>query len=747
MRQILIVLLAAFALIAASTAVAAADSTVVGDSNSGTELQDGDFNRTEFSEGEVRLRPFDNESYEPNTDASISTSENYWAQRFTANKSHIGEFGVRHLRSGDDITLTLAEVDSDGSPNMSNPLYEEDITTSTSDSTLQKVQSETDVTKGDDYYIVISGDLTFAGRIKNTDIPTLPQKAVEPNGNEKDFYLAIYAGHGPLSGSYTSPGLNVTDPTESQVELSQTDTEASVELEGDDGTGISTVDSTTTTSSGTVSLTPDSSISQYQHKVTFTRDGEGDDASLSSESLLFVDEKPSIDDSSAKPTDGSKISDGSVDLKVNVSDPEFGTEQGEEVTVEFRDASDDSVIGTDTLSQDGTASATWSSPTMGDNSWYAVATDSYGESSQSQRFSVSTPDELKIRNESSPDSLISNSGEATVTFYEKDGDKVFERQASDGTIDMTGLPVEEFTISVEVDGYRTRQAIIEDITEQQNVYLLPESADAVDVRFRISDPAGRFVPEDTTIFVERPITRDGETVYRTVAADQFGANGYGVQLERDQRYRLRVVSGEGRERIFGFTSQVDESVELEISELEFDFESEDNYQWTSELVNNDTINFDFRDPTGETDSIELTITNRISNEVVYQSQLDGANVSDTHILNSQPGPRDAYIVEWTGTRDGAEISGSTVIGQSEIPISLPGLSDRHQSIIGSFMIVLIAGAFGRSNAAAGGIIISIMAGFLWMIGWMPGSVSGIFIAVALSLSIVYRMAFSRGGVQ
>ena len=450
--------------------------------------------------------------------------------------------------------------------------------------------------------------------------------------------------------------------------------------------------------------------------------------------------------SNAKPTDTASIGGASVNLSIDVTDDDFARSHGDSVDVVFYDASDDSEIGTDTVTSNGTASVEWSSVEGGENSWYAVATDDYDAATTSSTFSFQTPAELTIRDESSPDEVITDAGNATVTFFGEES--VFERPVENGVVDMSGLPLDQrFVISVQVDGYVTRQAIIESVTKQQEVYLLPESADSVDVRFQLSDPTGQFVPEDSTLYVERAITRDGDTVFQTVAADEFGANGYAVQLERDQRYRLRVINNEGRERTFTFTSQVDETVDLEISELEFEFGSEDSYQWDTDLVDNNTISFDFNDPTGETESIQLTITNRTSNEVIYEANLQGSTVSDTFVLDSTPGPNDAYIVEWTGTRDGSQISGSTVVGQSEIPVNLPGLTDRHQSIIGSFIIVLLGGAFGRTNAASGGIIVSIVAGFLFVIGWMPGTVSGIFIAVALSLSIVYRMAFSQGGVR
>jgi len=440
--------------------------------------------------------------------------------------------------------------------------------------------------------------------------------------------------------------------------------------------------------------------------------------------------------------DGEELSDLESQLSIDVEDADFGEPHGDEVTVTFYDG-DDEPIGTDTLTEDGTASVVWNDLVGGPNEWYAIATDAYGGETTSDTFVINAASTIEIRDESNPDEIVTGDGEATVTFF--GSDEVFERVAEDGVVDMQGLPAnQEFIITIEMDGFVTRQAIIPSISEQSEVYILPDSADAVDIRFRLLDPTGLFSEEDSRLFVERPITRNNQTIFRTVAADDFGANGYGVRLKQDQRYRLRAVSESGQERLFTFTSQTDEAVELEVSQIEFEFEGEGNYAWNAQLVGNESIRFDYSDSEALTESLELTITNRTSNEVIYQSELQGSEIMDMHTLATQAGPQDAFIVEWTATRDDQEISGSTVVGQSQVPVNLPGLSDRHQNIIGSFALILIAGAFGRSNAAAGGIIVSLVAGFLWFIGWMPGAVSGLFIAAALALSIVYRMAFSGG---
>ncbi|WP_346140157.1 hypothetical protein, partial [Streptomyces virens] len=161
------------------------------------------------------------------------------------------------------------------------------------------------------------------------------------------------------------------------------------------------------------------------------------------------------------PSGGETVQETPVELSIDVEDADFDTEQGDEVTATAYDASDDTEIGSQTLFENGTATVSWSDPDLGANSYYWVAEDEYGNTVESSVFDFRTPNEIEIRNESDPEQLVEVDGDAEVTFFEEGGEEVVERPVEDGTVDLQGLPATEYIIVVEIDGFETRQAIIE----------------------------------------------------------------------------------------------------------------------------------------------------------------------------------------------------------------------------------------------------------------------------------------------
>jgi hypothetical protein len=90
---------------------------------------------------------------------------------------------------------------------------------------------------------------------------------------------------------------------------------------------------------------------------------------------------------------GVVVTDPQPTLSADVDDTSFAKLGGDQVTVEFIDASDSSVIGTDTLSQPGTASTTFSLSSNGQKSFIVEATDQFGATATSatQRFTLEEP--------------------------------------------------------------------------------------------------------------------------------------------------------------------------------------------------------------------------------------------------------------------------------------------------------------------------------------------------------------------
>ncbi len=154
------------------------------------------------------------------------------------------------------------------------------------------------------------------------------------------------------------------------------------------------------------------------------------------------------------PEDGTSIDTLSTDLQVNVSDPD-----NDELNVTFYDASDDSQIGYEAGVTDGDASVTWSGLDTGTTyNWYAVANDSYGETTSSE-WSFTTffndppaePVDPTPANESIGEEM---SPELEVNVSDPDGDNMTVEfyDASDHTIIGTNTDVSNGTTSITWNG-------------------------------------------------------------------------------------------------------------------------------------------------------------------------------------------------------------------------------------------------------------------------------------------------------
>jgi len=160
------------------------------------------------------------------------------------------------------------------------------------------------------------------------------------------------------------------------------------------------------------------------------------------------------------------------------------------------------------------------------------------------------PGTLSIRNESDPSSLVDNAT-VEIRFYLGDDtdapDQIVTRQASDGTINMTGLPADEsFVVVAEADGYLPRRIYVPSLYQQERIYLLPESQRHVEKVYSITDYTGLYPSEETVLIIERALG----TSWETVQADFLGATGgFEAQLRYNTRHRLTIlntVSGDTR---------------------------------------------------------------------------------------------------------------------------------------------------------------------------------------------------------
>ena len=571
-----------------------------------------------------------------------------------------------------------------------------------------------------------------------------------------DFSLdKLYVSKVVDSGKYTSDSHNLSDPYEGAVNMDLVNSESTIEWQGYDS-GWETITEESVTESGIVTSNLEgSSYSEYRVVVEFVQSEQTStwDSSLTSDSVTFESTAPKI--SNPNPADGGYTNDSStVELGVDVSDPDFDTEQGDKVNVEFYDASDDSLIDSVTLTENDTASVNWDTPYLGTNKWYVIAEDDYGATTETSVISFDTPHELEVRNETDPNSLVDENVEVKIRFF--GSDDIITKTTTDGIVDMSGLPAEELVVQTEADGYHTRQTIIPSIFKQQTVYALPETTDTVSTRFVLDDATGEFTGEQTRVFVQKPITQDGETDYEVVVADEIGSGGYTTRLEQGQRYLIEVENVEtGQTRNLGpYVASESETVTLDVGTLEFSFEDEDvGYRWHAEYVNvsedETAIDFVFESTDQEIDELQWTITERGGDEEVIADEIElGTTFVNERYFVDDDDNITTYVVEWQATIGDEEIEGSTIVGPDQVPVGIPGVPDEVLHVVTVLLIFLVAGLFSAANVHIGAIVVSLLAGVFWFIGMLPGGVSGILIALALFISVIHmaHTKASAGGV-
>lgn len=474
---------------------------------------------------------------------------------------------------------------------------------------------------------------------------------------KQDFDTATYIGAPHDAGQVTSGWANLSLQNASATATWQQDADA-------DGAWTNV---TSTTVSSTTNVTQDLSGTTsdgWRLRVDFEATGSNPVAEIHDEGLLFEPSSPTL--SNPEPPDEVKIANATGDVSINVSDADFGLSQGDSITVSATDDEGNS-IGSTTLTSNGTASFAYTS-VAGENVIEWTATDSYGNT-ETFTHAYTTPATLTLYNETSPEDKISTTADITATFFGEDGETVVERTSSDATFNFSGLPADtEYIVTIDAKGYRERTLVVSSLYKQQSFYLLADNVDASQIVFELSDPTGEFPPGETRLYIEKPITINGSTKYRTVAADTFGAtSAYSVVLADGSRYRLRIRH-DGQERILGsYTPTVPTTEPLRVQRIE---PSADDVPQGSVYggVENGTLAVRFRG--GEADTtVQYRVTADNGTVVVPDTETTGASFAHLYPVNNSTAQ--SYNVSYTiSYGDGTARSGSFVAG------GVSGIADR-----------------------------------------------------------------------
>lgn len=341
---------------------------------------------------------------------------------------------------------------------------------------------------------------------------------------------------------------SATYTVEGFTDLTLRNATATVEWNTAGGTTLSTA--TYTTSGNKTQSWAQSDADTVTVNVTFESTDQDHVARLDDDGVN-ADTKDPIPDNSSMMPEGSTTSTNGT-LSIDISDPDFPTVQGDQVTATFY--VNGSVEGTDTLASNGTASIT-SSPLAGQSTWWVELEDSYGNTARSANSTIAVPSTLSIYNETAVylnDSMSSAELVDNVTvelrfFYNESNPTITLANTSDGTINMTGLPADVPIVVVANGGdYVSRRIYVSSLFETQSVFLLPENRTHVEQELVLRDYTGEYPKEDSVLYIQRGLNG----TWRTVEGDIFGATGsFNAQLRYNARHRLVVentVTGSSR---------------------------------------------------------------------------------------------------------------------------------------------------------------------------------------------------------
>jgi hypothetical protein len=432
-----------------------------------------------------------------------------------------------------------------------------------------------------------------------------------------------------------------------------------------------------------------------------------------------------------------------TELQFTVADPEFS--EGDRVNVTT--SLDGTQINQTTVTSETRLTIPVTGLASGTHSWTVTATDQFNQTT-TKTYSFGVPATLDIHNVSAPETLVTQPVEVRV--YRLNNETILTRTVADGTLNMSGLPAGETLIFefTNASNYTDRTMLITRLSEEEDAYLLPNSTERVVVRFVLDDQTGQYDESQSQLLVKAPITVNNTTQYRTVIGERFGAAGVTQPLRVGERYRLVIRNQEGDIYVPGnYRTDIAETVTLVVrAQGSTNRDPGSPYAWEARQVNvddaPDSVVYEYSDPQNETRNLDLTISRRNNETTVAEYYFAGpvGNVTIAQPVNESY-EDGGYIVAWEAERADGDIGARKIVGTGTI--ILPGLALFWRQAFAAGIILLTGGAFSQANAGAGAVIIGILGGIFWFIGWLTGAAAG---AVVLVLAIAAVWKLRSGGV-
>jgi len=278
------------------------------------------------------------------------------------------------------------------------------------------------------------------------------------------------------------------------------------------------LDSATTDASGVVTF---NQLSLSKHTVSIRR-GTGPRLSNLQPSGLQPDSTP-------------------TEMRVDLEYTKFS--QGNTVDVEF--ILDGQSVSTQTIGANTTVTESMPArgQTAGKHDLEVIATDTTTGDVTQIDTTYKLPDSVFIRNETMPNTNLTG---INVTMTSLGADEVV-RNASEtnAEIDLTGLPADRpLLIRLENQtSFYNRTVFLDNVFQQQRVYMLNRTFDANTVRFIINDRSGIYSPDSSEILLNRILDVNGSVQYERVSGDFAAVDGH-TAIIKDGEPRSMISADE-----------------------------------------------------------------------------------------------------------------------------------------------------------------------------------------------------------
>ena len=351
-----------------------------------------------------------------------------------------------------------------------------------------------------------------------------------------------------------------------------------------------------------------------------------------------------------------------------------------------------------------------------------------------------TPSVLEVRNEIRPDELVDGNSSLRARAF-ADGDVLFERQVTDGTVSLEGVPLDEeiiVTVREENADFVYRRILIESAIQTSEIYILPTSEPSAQVRFQLRDDTGRFGDSaNTRFFVEKPITRDydgdgtNETRYQVISGDRIGADGeFPTILVDSERYRLRVENEAGEQRVLGsYVVQGATTSPIPIGSVEFTADVDEGAALQTNLREApDSASYDhevrlvYVDPEGTTDEIAVSITNSTGGTIrpTTTETINGtAAYVETYPITQPFNPEEDTATVTVQAQQGFETQTFEQRLGDIPPIDLGPLPPQLVELTALASILAVLGLLAIINPAMAALVTPGYAGVLVLVGLAP----------------------------